>query len=123
VKPDWERLKSLTLREIEATLAELPPPLREQAQSLPITLERLPNIELQSDGIDAESLGLFSGAEFADDGGTVLPAHIMLFIGNLWNYAGNDEEIFRDEIRTTFLHELGHFFGLDEDDLMERGLE
>jgi predicted Zn-dependent protease with MMP-like domain len=29
----------------------------------------------------------------------------------------------RGEIRTTFLHEVGHFLGLDEDDLIERGLD
>ena len=33
------------------------------------------------------------------------------------------EEIFADEVHTTFMHELGHFLGLDEDDLYERGLE
>jgi predicted Zn-dependent protease with MMP-like domain len=30
---------------------------------------------------------------------------------------------FRNEIRITYLHELGHYLGLDEDDLFERGLE
>ena len=33
------------------------------------------------------------------------------------------EEFFRDEVHTTYLHELGHYLGLDEDDLTERGLE
>lgn len=123
MKSDWEQLKDVALKEIEAILLELPVPLREQAQKLPVTLEWEPNGDLQSDGVDAESLGLFVGAEFADEHGSILPAQIVLFIGNLWDFAGNDEEVFRDEIRTTFLHELGHFFGLDEDDLTERGLE
>jgi predicted Zn-dependent protease with MMP-like domain len=34
-----------------------------------------------------------------------------------------DEGYFRDEVRTTFLHELGHYLGLDEDELAVRGLE
>jgi predicted Zn-dependent protease with MMP-like domain len=123
VKPDWKYLESLAAEEIDATLAELPPPLREQAQCLPVTFERRPNVGLQADGIDAETLGLFTGAEFADAGGTVLPPQIILFLENLWDFVEGDEESFRVEIRTTFLHELGHFFGLDEDDLTERGLE
>lgn len=88
-----------------------------------MTFERRPNVGLQADGIDAETLGLFTGAEFADAGGTVLPPQIILFLENLWDFVEGDEESFRVEIRTTFLHELGHFFGLDEDDLTERGLE
>jgi predicted Zn-dependent protease with MMP-like domain len=123
VKHDWKHLASLAAEEIDAILRELPPPLREQAQLLPVTFEAAPNAGLQADGIDAETLGLFTGAEFADAAGTVLPPQIILFLGNLWDFAESDEKIFREEIRTTFLHELGHFFGLDEDDLTERGLE
>ena len=97
--------------------------MREQARRLPVTFERAPNAGLQEDGIEADTLGLFTGAEFADEGGTVLPAQIILFLENLWEFAEGEEEVFGEEVRTTFLHELGHFFGLDEDDLMDRGLE
>jgi predicted Zn-dependent protease with MMP-like domain len=34
-----------------------------------------------------------------------------------------DEEGFREEVRVTFLHELGHYIGFNEDDLEQRGLE
>ena len=123
VKPDWNKLQTLALEEIEGTLAELPLPLREQAQKLPVTFEPAPNAGLQADGIEPDTLGIFTGAEFADEGATVLPSQIIVFLGNLWDFAENDEKIFREEIRKTFLHELGHFFGLDEKDLTERGLE
>lgn len=119
---DWNQLQELALKEIEATLAALPSPLREQARNLPVTLERVPNTQLISDGIDCETLGIFTGAEFADEGATVLPSQIILFIGNLWDFSGKDEVVFCDEVQTTFLHELGHFFGLDENDLADRGL-
>ena len=33
-----------------------------------------------------------------------------------------DEEEFRFEVRTTLMHELGHYLGLDEEELDERGL-
>jgi predicted Zn-dependent protease with MMP-like domain len=123
MKADWEKLKKLALEEIEATTEELPAPLREQAKKLPVTFERVPNSGLQADGIEVDTLGLFTGAELADEGATVLPPQIILFLENLWDYAESDERAYCDEIRTTFLHELGHYLGLGEDDLTERGLE
>ena len=119
----WNRLQALAQAEIEATLAALPEPLRERAAKLPVTLERSPNAGLQADGIEADTLGLFTGAEFADSDAVVLPSQIILFLENVWDYAEGDETVYAEEIRTTFLHELGHFFGLDEADLSERGLE
>ena len=122
MKLDWKKLQELALEEIETTLSKLPKPLREQARKLPVTFERVPNAGLQADGIEPDTLGIFTGAEFAD-GTSVLPPQIILFLENLWGFAEGDEEIFCDEVHTTFLHELGHFLGLDEDDLTERGLD
>lgn len=119
----WNRLQALALAEVEATLAELPPPLREPAGNLPVTFEPKPNAGLQADGIAADTLGLFTGAEFADPGIEPLPPQIILFLDNLWDFAEGDEATFCDEVHTTFLHELGHFLGLDEGDLTERGLD
>ena len=119
----WEKLQELALKEIEETLRDLPKPLREQAQRLPVTFERVPNTGIQADGIEEDTLGLFTGAEFADNGGELLPSQIILFLENLWDFAEGDENVFCDEVHTTFLHELGHFFGLGEDDLTERGLD
>ena len=123
VDVNWEKLRTLALTEIEATVAALPKPLRERAEKLPVTFERIPNAGLQADGIEADTLGLFTGAEFADEGNVPLPPQIILFLENLWDFAGGDQEIFRDEVQTTYLHELGHYLGLDEDELTGRGLE
>ena len=123
MNPDWDQLQKLALSEIEKILTELPQPLREQAQQLSVTFERIPSVELQVDGIEVDTLGLFTGSEFADEGETVLPAQMILFLENLWDLGEADEKVFCEEVRTTFLHELGHFFGLNEDDLTERGLE
>jgi predicted Zn-dependent protease with MMP-like domain len=123
VKANWKRLEQLAVDEIKTTLAKLPKPLRERAQTLPVTFVPVPNFGLQADGIEADTLGLFTGMEFADNGATVLPSQIILFLENIWDFAEGDEAVFCEEVRTTFLHELGHFLGLDEDDLAERGLE
>ena len=119
----WEQLRALTTKEIEATLDRLPPQLRESAAALPVTFEPRPNPELQVDGIEPDTLGLFVGPEFAEEGHVPMPPQIILFLENLREMAENDETVFREEVATTFLHELGHYLGLDEDDLTDRGLE
>jgi predicted Zn-dependent protease with MMP-like domain len=109
--------------EVEQTLAALPEPLRLQAASLPITFERRPSASLVADGSDPDLLGLFIGAALDEPMDSPLPPQIILFLENLWSFAEKDEAIFRDEIQITYLHELGHYLGLDEIDLEERGLE
>jgi predicted Zn-dependent protease with MMP-like domain len=123
VKFSWEKLCALASEEVERTLTALPPPLRERAGQLPVTFERIPNAGLQADGIEPDTLGLFTGPEFADEGNVPMPPQIILFLENLRDLAGGKEKIFREEVQTTFLHELGHYLGLDEDELTERGLE
>ena len=122
---DLPKLRSWATEEIEAILRSLPAPLRTRAQALPVTFERIPSPELQADGIAADTLGLFVGADYADQelGSDPIPPQIILFLDNLWDFAEDDVEIFREEVRTTFLHELGHYLGLDEDDLFDRGLD
>ena len=121
----FSRLEAAALAEVEATLAELPGPLRERAQPLPVTLEPRPNAEHEKDGIDPDTLGLFVGPEFAyqELSPEPLPPQIILFLENIWDQAEGDPELFRQEVRTTYLHELGHYLGLNEEDLFDRGLE
>jgi predicted Zn-dependent protease with MMP-like domain len=123
MKPDWKELCEMATAEVEDTLAELPRELRDRAAKLPVTFEPAPNAGLQADGIDPDVLGLFIGPEMAEEDAVPMPSQIILFLENLWDMAEGDENIFLEEVRTTFLHELGHFLGLDEDDLEERGLE
>ena len=123
VNLNWEKLCAVASAEVEATVSALPKPLRVRAGGLPVTFERRPNADLQADGIEPDTLGLFTGAEFVDEGNIPLPPQIILFLENLRDFAEGDEVIFREEVRTTFLHELGHYLGLDEDELTERGLE
>ena len=120
---NWNKLQTLAVAQVETTLAALPGPLREQAKKLPVTFERVPNAGLQADGIEPDTLGLFAGPDFADADAVPMPPQIILFLENLWDFAGGDEKIFRDEVRATLLHELGHYLGLDEDDLAQRGLD
>jgi predicted Zn-dependent protease with MMP-like domain len=47
---------------------------------------------------------------------------IRLFLDNLWDYAEHDRETYREEVRITLLHELGHYLGLDEAAVTALGL-
>jgi len=123
MKADWKILCRLATAEVDATLAALPEPLRARAERLPVTFERQPNETLQSDGIEPDTLGLFTGADLVEEGNLPLPPQIILFLENIFDFAEGDEAEFCEEVRKTFLHELGHYLGLDESDLTERGLE
>src|SRR5512141_2901988 len=89
MRSNWQKLQALALEEVEATLADLPAPLRERARALPVTLERLPNAMHRRDGIEPDTLGLFVGPEFAYEETTALPLppQIILFLENLWDFA------------------------------------
>ncbi len=50
------------------------------------------------------------------------PRSIVLYRKNLLRIVSTHEEL-RAQIRTTLLHELGHFRGEDDDELRDRGLE
>ena len=118
-------LKQMAQHEIEATFCALPPRLREQAMNIPVVLENTPNQKLVQEGVESDTLGLFVGEAFPDSASGVqqLPAQIILYIDNIWDYAENDRETYRLEIRRTLLHELGHYLGLEEDDLEQRDLD
>jgi predicted Zn-dependent protease with MMP-like domain len=122
---DWDRLCELALEEVAATLEALPDALREQAAKLPVTLERFPGPDLVAEGIAPDTLGLFVGPDYAEEGigSSPMPPQIILYLENLWDLGEQDEEFYLEEVHTTFLHELGHYLGLDEDELFERGLE
>ena len=120
---NWDQICALAATEIENTLERLPVELRERAAGLPITFERHPSLELQADGIEADVLGLFTGPEFIDEGMVPMPPQIILFLENIFELVEGQKTAFREEVTTTFLHELGHYLRLDEADLIDRGLE
>ncbi|HMP77764.1 MAG TPA: metallopeptidase family protein [Kiritimatiellia bacterium] len=121
----FKRLLIAAEAEVQHTLAALPRPLREKARAVPVSYERKPSPEVQAEGIEEDTLGLFVGETFKDAyaGAHDLPAQVILYLDNLWDYANHDPEFFREEVHRTLLHELGHYLGLDEEDLAERELD
>jgi predicted Zn-dependent protease with MMP-like domain len=118
----WPRLVELARAEVARIIAELPEDLRPRAAALPVSYERLPSQAVTEEGIEADTLGLFVGGEFANEDQVPLPAQIILYLENIWDMVNRDEGEFCEEVHITFVHELGHYLGLNEDDLDQRGL-
>ncbi len=109
----------------EAALEELPARARVLLEGIPIVIAELPAESDVATGLDPRLLGLFSGTPHGEGatalGGQPGLTQIVLFRRNL-ERAARDEDELREEIRTTLLHETGHFFGLDDAALEEMGL-
>lgn len=118
---NWDRLLDLARAEVAEILASLPANLQERATALPVTYERVPDPAVFDESED--TLGHFVGGEFMAEEHVPLPAQIILYLENIRAAVDGDEEAFCREVRITFMHELGHYLGLDEDDLDERGLQ
>lgn len=110
---------------MQAVVETLPAPIRRLAKALPVTYEPYPSPEMVEDGLDPDLLGLFVGdainASLISE--EALPAQILLFLESLWDYTDHDPATYREEVRRTYLHELGHYLGLDEDGLADRDLD
>jgi len=109
--------------EVDRVLRSLPAPLRARTGELEIVLQPAPTRAQLRDGVDPDLMGLFEGEPFADEDQRLFPARLFLFLENIWDEAEGDAETFRREVRTTLLHELGHYLGLEESDLALRDLE
>lgn len=118
-------LKSLADDEVVATRDELPDELRALAAKIPVLHHDRPSAEILGAHFEPDILGMFVGPPHGENSGdrNDLPAQILLFLGNLWEFTEAEETAFLDEVRITYLHELGHYFGWDEDDLAARDLD
>jgi len=110
---------------VGAAQRQLPPDIRGLAREVPVQYEARPSADVLAEGFEPDILGLFSGSAHGTELSQTNPAPpvILLYLANLWEFAEEDVEIFRDETRITYLHELGHYLGWDEDDLARRGLD
>jgi predicted Zn-dependent protease with MMP-like domain len=111
--------------EIGRAAAELPDHFRAHLKDVAVIVEDVPpeDVLLEEDPpLDPELLGLFVGVALKDrthaGPGGDQPPRILLFQRNLERYA-TDSEHLREEIAVTLYHELGHYLGLDEDELVQ----
>lgn len=105
-------------------LGKLPEKLRAEADACVIEFALVSECLADEPDLDEDLLGLFEGCSRLDglpETPQDLP-RIRLFLDNLWDHAEGDVNVFRDELRITLLHELGHYLGLDEEQVAALGL-
>jgi len=120
---NFDTLSRWANEELKSLIKVLPADVRAAAQKLPVSMEEKPGQGAFDDELEGDELGLFEGPCAAEDADPGEMPRIRLFLANLWEWVDRDEQDFRDEVGTTFLHELGHYLGWDEDEVSERGLE
>jgi predicted Zn-dependent protease with MMP-like domain len=100
---------------VERAIASLPAELREAIQNVDISVEdELPG--------DPDCFGLYEGVPLPERGdwAGAVPDRIRIFRLPLVESFPDPNELER-EIRITVLHELAHYFGIDEDRLEDLG--
>lgn len=131
-------------RILEEVMADLPQGVLCLTEEMPVIVEDRPEQKLldelskeAGEAIEPDELcGLHTGVAFTDRSATSsgeLPSEIRLFREGIlaeaggWEEDGEDVEAVEgsiyEQIRITLLHEIGHQFGLDEDDLERLGYQ
>lgn len=109
---------------VRQVLSRLPEAIRETAGGCPVVVEWIEQAVSDDPELPDDLLGLFEGracGEPDDEHPASLP-RIRLFLDNIWEHAGRDRQVFREELRITLLHEIGHYLGLDEAQVEALGL-
>lgn len=109
-------------RLVEEALASLPPQFADLLENVAVVVEEEPS----EDDLDAledrddELLGIFRGLPLTErrhDMLPLLPAHVVIFRGPINRVTYTRRQAVR-EIRDTVIHELGHYFGLGDHDMV-----
>lgn len=110
---------------VETTIMGLPDGIRHLAEEVPVHFLALPDETVQAEGFGSDILGLFTGQPYGTEYrlNDPAPPQILLYLENIWAWTGCEIAAFREEVHLTYLHELGHYFGWDEEDLTARGLD
>ena len=103
--------------QVRAALDALPEHLASALQNIAVVVE-------DENPEDPDLFGLYHGVPLPERGdmGGMLPDKISIYRIPLEETFPEPDEL-RDEIRITVLHELGHYFGLDEDRIAELGYD
>lgn len=121
---------------LERVLEDLPPALHDLLEETAVIVldEPTPDM-LESLGMRADEAGDLCGlhtgvmaTERSIEDSAVLPSQIHLFREGIVALAGGfdgdgGDESVAEQIRITLLHEIGHEYGLDEDDLADLGYD
>jgi predicted Zn-dependent protease with MMP-like domain len=110
---------------VEEAIDTIPAKFARQVRNLAIVIEDAASDELLDEmEIDdrSELLGLYQGTPLNERGwgyGNTLPDRITLFQEAIEADAADDEDEIVVAIGETLIHELGHYFGMTEEEIMD----
>jgi predicted Zn-dependent protease with MMP-like domain len=111
---------------VEEALRELPQPFAQHLEEMSVEIKDRPTPkQLKDSGLDEDELllGLYVGHPMTSrsvEYSGVLPDAIYIFQEDV-ELASDGEKDLIEQVRITVLHEIGHHFGMDEDDLDDLG--
>ena len=109
---------------VKEAIDSLPEEMKSELENVAVLIEDEPREDWEEEmGEGGDLLGLYQGVSKKDRGfwyGNVLPDTIIIYQGPLERMSTSREEL-RENVRQTVVHEVGHYFGLDEEQL--RALE
>ena len=117
-RPDRRQFRRLVLE----ALADLPTEFRSKLDNVAVVVKDWPGHEQGASGGEHDSgplLGLYQGTPYGQRGldyHLVPPDRITVFRGPILAICHTRAEVVR-EVRDTLIHEVGHYFGLDEREL------
>jgi predicted Zn-dependent protease with MMP-like domain len=120
-KPEFARLVSAAIERIPAAFSKY---LAEVAIDVEASPDRAMCESVEVDDPE-ELLGVYLGTPLTERGIEVdvpVSDRIVIFQRNIEAICDTPEEVV-EQVRLTVLHEIGHHFGLDEDELAEMGYE
>ena len=113
--------------EVARVIDRLPRQFREQLRNVEFVVEARPSMELlREEGLDPRDdtlYGIYQGVPLPDRSSLdppLLPDKITIFAEPLQQDFPDPEDL-REEIRLTVLHEIAHYFGMDEEDIEDLG--
>jgi len=106
---------------VEAALEGLPDEFAELLDNVAVMVEEEPDPEdLEAMGMEPgeELFGLYQGEPLTarDTFYTALPDRVIIYRGPILRACENRRQVIR-EVRDTVIHELGHHFGMEEEDM------
>ncbi|MEL6184836.1 MAG: metallopeptidase family protein [Myxococcota bacterium] len=118
--PEDERF---VLQAAEEVLSDLPETFAALLSAVPVLVETRPARELVEKGFDPRAYGLFEGPTQMESSGLEpppAPTKIVLYLSNLAADFPEEEQL-AIQVQITILHEIGHYFGLEEEDMERLG--
>jgi predicted Zn-dependent protease with MMP-like domain len=116
-----ERFRELVAEAIDT----IPRRFAQEVKNVAIVVEDEPSAALLAEmemGPDDVLFGLYQGTPLPErrwDYGNTLPDRITLFQAVIEDECEGDEDCIVGEIGDTLIHELGHYFGMSEDEIMD----